>query len=135
MPPRFFTPDEAAEALEQVRPIAEEMSETTRELSRLEERRRELLRPVAGNGGGVDPAAVIGLGERLDELAGEVGGCIRRIAELGAVVKDPAQGLLDFPALRRGEEVCLCWRVGEDELGFWHTLEDGFAGRRPLPLD
>jgi hypothetical protein len=134
VPPRFVTPDEAAAALEQVRPIAEEMAEKTRELSRVEERRRELLRPVEGNGGGVDRAAAMALGERL-ELAGEVGGCIRRIAELGAVVKDPAQGLLDFPALRRGEEVCLCWRVGEDEIGFWHTLADGFAGRRPLPLD
>ena len=50
-------------------------------------------------------------------------------------MKDPAQGLLDFPALRRGEEVCLCWRVGEAEIGYWHSLEDGFAGRRPLPLD
>jgi hypothetical protein len=135
VPPRFFTPDEAAEALEEVRPIAEEMAEKTRELSRVEERRRELLRPVSGNGGGVDPAAAAALGERLEELARDIGGCIRRIAELGAVVKDPAQGLLDFPALRRGEEVCLCWRVGEDEIGFWHSLAAGFAGRRPLPLD
>lgn len=135
MPPRFFTPAEAAEALERVRPIAEEMAAKTRELSRVEERRRQLLRPVEGNGGGVDPVTAMALGERLEELAREVGECIRRIAELGAVVKDPAQGLLDFPALRRGEEVCLCWRVGEDEIGFWHSLTDGFAGRRPLPLD
>jgi hypothetical protein len=135
VPSRFFTPEEAAEALEQVRPIAEQMAEKARELTRVEERRRELLAPVAGNGGGVDPAAAAALGQRREQLAGEVGDCIRRIAELGAVVKDPAQGLLDFPTLRRGEEVCLCWRVGEAEIGFWHSLEDGFAGRRPLPLD
>jgi hypothetical protein len=132
---RFFTPEEAAEALEGVRPVAEEMAAKASELSRIELRRRELLRPVAGNGGGVDPAAAAALGQRVDALAAEVAACIRRIGELGAVVKDPAQGLLDFPALRRGEEVCLCWHVGEAEIGFWHGLDEGFAGRKPLPLD
>jgi hypothetical protein len=132
---RFFTAAEAAEALEQVRPIAEEMASKARELSHVEAQRATLLRPVAGNGGGIDSATATMLGERLEELAGEVGACIRRIAELGAVVKDPAQGLLDFPALRRGEEVCLCWRLGEAELGYWHGLDEGFAGRKPLPLD
>ena len=41
-------------------------------------------------------------------------------------------GLIDFPALRRGETVLLCWQLGEDEVAFWHGLEDGFAGRQPL---
>jgi hypothetical protein len=53
----------------------------------------------------------------------------------GAVVKDPDTGLIDFPALRQGEEVCLCWRVGEDAIEYWHGLEEGFAGRKPLPLE
>jgi len=53
----------------------------------------------------------------------------------GVEVKDVDEGLVDFPALRRGETVLLCWRLGEDEIGYWHTAEDGFDGRRPLPLD
>ena len=132
---RFFTPEEAAEALEDVRPVAEEMAAKAKELADVERRRQSLLQPIAGNGGGVNPAAAAALGARSEELAGEVGACMRRIAELGAVVKDPAQGLLDFPALRRGEEVLLCWRVGEPELAYWHGLDEGFAGRKPLPFD
>jgi hypothetical protein len=59
----------------------------------------------------------------------------RAMAELEAVdivVRDVERGLVDFPALRDGEEVYLCWLVDEDEIRFWHGLDAGFAGRRPL---
>src|SRR6478735_4005297 len=48
---------------------------------------------------------------------------------------DLDRGLVDFPALRQGEEVLLCWQVGEDTVAFWHGLDEGFAGRKPLPFD
>ena len=48
---------------------------------------------------------------------------------------DLDEGLVDFPALHRGETVLLCWQLGEDEIRYWHSVEGGFAGRRPLPLD
>ena len=51
------------------------------------------------------------------------------------VVKDLDRGLVDFPALREGEEVLLCWQVGEDEVAFWHGLDEGFAGRKALPFE
>ena len=51
---------------------------------------------------------------------------------LGVLVKDLDRGLVDFPALRDGEEVLLCWQVGEGEIAYWHGLEEGFAGRKPL---
>ena len=60
---------------------------------------------------------------------------IDEIVERGAEVKDLDEGLIDFPALRHGETVLLCWKLGEDEIRYWHALEDGFAGRQPLPLD
>jgi hypothetical protein len=59
------------------------------------------------------------------------------LAELedeGIVLRDPERGLIDFTALHNGREVLLCWQLGEDELAWWHFPEDGFAGRRPLPL-
>ena len=59
----------------------------------------------------------------------------RALNELDAVdvvVRDVERGLVDFPALRDGEEVYLCWLVDEDEIGFWHAPDAGFAGRRPL---
>ena len=72
--------------------------------------------------------------ERQREAA-EVAKAVEELQALGVLVKDLDRGLLDFPALRGGEEVLLCWQVGEDEVGFWHGLEEGFAGRKRLPLD
>ena len=59
----------------------------------------------------------------------------RAVGELQAadiVVRDVARGLVDFPALQDGEEVYLCWLVDEPQIGWWHELDAGFAGRRPL---
>jgi hypothetical protein len=57
---------------------------------------------------------------------------LAEIDEIGVQVKDLAQGLLDFPCVLEGQTVLLCWKLGEKEIGFWHTEEDGFAGRKPL---
>jgi hypothetical protein len=54
------------------------------------------------------------------------------IDEIGVQVKDLENGLLDFPCVVDGQTVLLCWKLGEKEIGFWHTTEDGFAGRKPL---
>ncbi len=59
----------------------------------------------------------------------------RSVGELEAVdvvLRDVDKGLVDFPAIREGQEVYLCWLVDEDEIGYWHTLDSGFAGRTPL---
>ncbi|HUP02290.1 MAG TPA: DUF2203 domain-containing protein [Gemmatimonadota bacterium] len=68
------------------------------------------------------------LTERLVEAAGE-------LTELGVELKGLDPGLVDFPALKDGEIVYLCWRYGEDRIAFWHPLETGFAGRRPVERD
>ena len=66
-----------------------------------------------------------------DPVAREIEALLREIAELGAEVKDPEQGLIDFRTQRRGQEVYLCWKLGEgDRISFWHDLEAGFAGRK-----
>jgi len=57
---------------------------------------------------------------------------VDRIQETGCVVKDLDEGLVDFPSLMKGEEVFLCWKVGEERILYWHGLEEGFAGRKPL---
>ena len=54
------------------------------------------------------------------------------IDEIGVQVKDLEKGLLDFPCVVDGQTVLLCWKLGEKEIGFWHTTEDGFTGRKPL---
>lgn len=57
---------------------------------------------------------------------------LAEIDEIGVQVKDLEQGLLDFPCILEGHTVLLCWKLGEKEIGFWHTTEDGFAGRKPV---
>lgn len=54
------------------------------------------------------------------------------IDSIGVQVKDLDKGLLDFPCLLDGQTVLLCWKLGEKEIGYWHSIEDGFAGRKPL---
>ena len=66
-----------------------------------------------------------GLRDRYAELVGE-------LEQLGVELKDPLSGLLDFRATRGGVEVYLCWRIGEPAVAHWHTLDGGFAGRRPI---
>ena len=69
------------------------------------------------------------------EVAAPLVALSRALNELDAVdvvVRDVDRGLVDFPALRDGEEVYLCWLVDEDEIRFWHAPDAGFAGRQPL---
>jgi hypothetical protein len=57
---------------------------------------------------------------------------LAEMEEIGVQVKDLEKGLLDFPSTMDGQEILLCWKLGEAEIGYWHTAEDGFAGRKPL---
>jgi len=132
---RHFTPEEAAAALVEVRPLVERLVALRREHVAAIARQEALERTIRGNGGGIPPAELASAGAEVDELAGELARLVDEIAEHGAQLKDLDEGLLDFPALRRGETVLLCWKLGEDEIRYWHGVEDGYAGRRPLPLD
>jgi hypothetical protein len=133
--PRYFTPDEANAALEHVRPLAEKMVAHRQAMLAAEARQEELGARVAGNGGGIDPGEPARAEKEVELEVDAIAECVDAIHELGAQVKDLDTGLLDFPALRGEEEVLLCWRVGEDAIRYWHPVDGGFAGRRPLPLD
>jgi hypothetical protein len=65
-------------------------------------------------------------------LVEELDAIVREIEESGSELKDIQLGLIDFPARRDGEIVCLCWQFGEPEIAYWHHPAEGFAGRRPL---
>jgi hypothetical protein len=130
--PRHFTPNEANDALREIRPLVEKLVSHRKEQQRLRAERLELAAKIAGNGGGIDSEAVAGLEEAEQSERVEIARCVNAIHGRGAIVKDLDGGLVDFPALRNGEEILLCWRLGEDEVAHWHGLEEGFAGRRQL---
>ena len=115
-PLRYFTPAEANALLAGVRVELDAAAELGRRMKAALESgrpRAELMKDV----------------ERLRE---EAQGHIDRIRERGVEVKGLDVGLLDFPALRDGEMVYLCWRDGEDAIEWWHPLHTGFAGRKRI---
>jgi hypothetical protein len=132
---RHFTPEEANAALAEVRPLVERMVSHRRAHVEALEQQEALEGRIRGNGGGIPPAQLADAAADVEREAGELARVIDEIVEYGVEVKDLDEGLIDFPALRRGETVLLCWKLGEDEILYWHGIEDGFAGRQPLPLD
>jgi hypothetical protein len=131
---RFFTPEEANAALETVRPLVEQLVARHRAFAEARQRHAELAGRVAGNGARVDPRELERTAKAQEQAAVAVASSLAELGELGVLVKDVERGLIDFPALRGDEEVLLCWELGEPEVAFWHGLEDGYAGRKPLPL-
>jgi hypothetical protein len=121
---RHYTLDEANAALAWVESCLERLRSAR---SRLGDREaREALGEAApGNGGG-------GPGRTVSEAFLELREALTALQEREIVLRDLDRGLVDFPSLRDGEEVYLCWEEGEPEIGFWHDPEAGFAGRRPI---
>ena len=132
MEPRYFTAEEANEALVVVRPLTEELVGHRRALVELQERQAALTTRIAGNGGNDGPHELEEVQEQLDVEVAGIARCVARIHDLGALVKDLDDGLVDFPASRGDEEILLCWRLGEEEISFWHGVDEGFSGRKPL---
>ncbi len=123
--PKLFTVEEANALLPKLRELLEDVS-THRDAVR---RKAPLVEPVLRasvlNGGGK-------VGSEYGVEAYNLYLAIRRIRELGVLLKDLDAGLLDFPHERDGRVVFLCWRPPEERVGYWHEIEAGFAGRRPL---
>lgn len=130
-PTRFFTVDEANALLPEVEPLVVRLQRLGQELSEVRSRLAGLQWKVRANGH-LAPADLAADTRRARELAEEVQALVERIQALGCEVKDIELGLVDFPALRNGRPVYLCWRLGEPRVAYWHELDTGFAGRRPV---
>lgn len=132
MAPRYFTLEEANEAVGELRPAVESMVAHRRRYLAARERRGALTEQAGSNGGDLTPTDFGEVEEELEREAGALARAVELIQSAGAQVKDLDRGLLDFPSLRDGEEILLCWHLGEDEIEYWHGPEDGFSGRKPL---
>ena len=114
---RFWTLEEASAALAEVRGLVQRLRALTAAAARARERRAVRQRPDAERRGG---------GRRARAVLAD-------LTERGIVVRDPARGLIDFPAQSpTGREYLLCWLDGEDAIEWWHWPDAGFAGRTPL---
>jgi hypothetical protein len=121
---RHYTLEEAAELLPRVAEIVGRMRVARNQLGDREA--REALSEAGPTNGGGTPGRTVSQGflELRDSMI--------ELRELDVVLRDLDRGLLDFPSLRDGQEVYLCWQEGEDAIRYWHEPDAGFGGRRPL---
>ncbi len=125
MQPHYFTLAEANAALDIIRPLLTEILKIRDEILARQPEVWPAIERSAGNGGNATLSKIASDFSRLDDL-------VHKVLETGVQVKDINTGLLDFPAWRVDHEVYLCWKFGEGDIGFWHEVDAGFAGRRPI---
>ena len=122
---RFFTVEEDNACLPRLRELLEEIQAVRQRVLASRPEVWPVLQKAIGNGGSKKAGEVAFEFRRLERA-------VQAIKEMGCVLKDMDQGLVDFLTRRDGREVYLCWRYGEERVAYWHELQAGFAGRRPL---
>ena len=125
---RLFTTREANAMLPALRPLLTALADRHAEREQLE----ELLIEVEQDSGRAPARDRIKLEVQLDSNLAELKRLFEKLARHGVTVKDPAIGLIDFHAQRGAEVVFLCYKLGEPEVAYWHPLDDGYRGRKPL---
>jgi hypothetical protein len=132
MATRHFTVEDANALLPELRVILEHFEARRREL---EERQQalEAIRQQAGeNGHRLAGEDFQRLKREAESILEECTTAIQRIEALGCILKDLQPCLIDFPSMRDGQEVFLCWKPDEAEVGYWHGVTEGFAGRKSI---
>ncbi len=134
--PRYFTLPEAEQLLPRIEQKMRRALDLYAAHQNADSKIGDAARRITMLGGSmVDRDEFVEWKDQRDAAAAEVRDLIEDIQSTGCQIKDLSIGLIDFPTLYRGTEVLLCWRFGEDGIGFWHGLEDGFKGRKPLDAD
>ena len=97
-----------------------------------DELNRTTQRIRMAGGSRVDPAPILAARARRDTSGAALKEIFERVEEMGVLIKDLDIGLIDFLTRYHGQDVCLCWKLGEDRIRFWHGMEEGFRGRKPI---
>ena len=129
---RLFTLEEANELVPWLEATFQRLAPALEELGRLQGRLLELQRRRRSNGASSNQEEVSRAQEELTRLAQRCEDTVKEIIDRGIIVRDPTSGLVDFPSLRQGREVYLCWIGGEERIEYWHEMDRGFAHRQPL---
>ena len=124
---KLFTVDEANALLPSVKKIVSRIQRSHKAVSRYRDGAKRAAEAAEQGGGG------IAQGVHYATVLSQLTLALADLEALGVQLKDFERGLVDFPSLRDGRMVLLCWQMGEgDELEWWHDLDTGFAGRTPL---
>jgi hypothetical protein len=134
--PRFFTLQQAEQLLPQVESAIRDAISLRSEFQQAETEWQNFSRRITMAGGMVvDHSQVIDRKNHRESIALRLKENIEKIQDHGCVIKDLDIGLIDFPTLFHGEEVYLCWKLGESGIHFWHGMNEGFRGRKPIDQD
>ena len=124
---KLFTIEEANSLLSSVRPIVKSIQRSHRRLNSFQTAAKRAAEGAESGGGGMIQ------GPQYARLLIQLSFGAGQLESLGVQLKDYTQGLIDFPSMREGRVVLLCWKADEgDQVEWWHDVEDGFAGRQPL---
>jgi hypothetical protein len=126
---RYFGIDEANELLAVARPVLQELSD---DRERVAEAQSVLQRERENNGSAEHAEELAQREHEIREVVQRMQRAVSQIDAWGITLRDISSGLIDFPALANGRPIWLCWRLGEDDIGWWHETNVGFDGRQPL---
>ena len=129
---RFFTLEEANSHVPWLAEQVQRIAEARGDLARLRRELEAIVRKSRGNGHAEVNQELAAKRRETEAIADRLAQLSQEVAARGIILRDPDRGLVDFPSLREGREVYLCWLLGEERVGFWHEVDTGFAGRKPL---
>ena len=133
---KIFTLQEAERLVPTVKAWLQRAIESKSEVDTVERELQAVNERINLLGGSeINPAAILELKRTKAKALRTLRDVIGQIEASGCLVKDLDNGLVDFPALLGNEEVYLCWKLGEDSIGYWHRVEEGYAGRKPISDD
>jgi hypothetical protein len=131
MPRRLFTVEQANRTLPLVKRIVRDIVDAYGRWQRV---LREFEVATAGSRADNPSPRAEELQLEAQALASDIQSCITELRELGIDFKGFDMGLIDFPSEMDGREVCLCWKLGEEDVRYWHEVDAGYAGRQPLAV-
>jgi hypothetical protein len=126
---RYYRLDEANERLAELRPLLQKLREDRDEVAEIQQKIRDLR---AHNGNSDHAVEMARLEDEMRVVVAGMAEAVEKVDGWGIALRDIGTGLIDFPALANGRPIWLCWRLGEDDLNWWHESDQGFDSRRRL---
>lgn len=126
---RYFGIDEANERVADVRPMLEQLRADREHIATVQ---RALERERETNGSAEHAEQLAELEDDIREVVRRMQSSVGQIDSWGITLRDISTGLIDFPALANGRPIWLCWRLGEDDIAWWHEVNQGYDSRQPL---
>lgn len=131
--PKYFTREEAERVLRDVELLLREAIRLKAQFQEADDILKSIAREITMRGGmAVNREQMSETQKQRDSSVTRLQAAMEAIQEKGCLVKDLDTGLLDFPTLYKDREVYLCWRLGEQRIDFWHGVDEGFRGRKPI---